>query len=199
MARAGRKRKKQPTVAQTAIDLGATPQRVKQAGSSIEFIPTGKAGGKTPRMVDWPLAQLQEDGDIDPIQYEAGEKYYRDWYNSGLLPSGAIDYAKDKVDTSRTDYEPQFRLEAKQAFHAAVKVNGPLVKPIVDAVCLFGAKPSDDEFVIVDDDLAEQVRKLLKRSTRYRRVGIIAVLQIGLDALAVSYRMKRVEQPFNKH
>jgi hypothetical protein len=183
MPKAGRKRKAPVTLAAQAIALGATPRRAAQAGDNIEVVSetnNSERGATFVRLADWPLAMLAKRRSIDPIQEAAGDKYFEDCYNAGQIPSGAMDYAKDKVDTSITDHTPEFRLDALDRFTKAAKVNGPMVAPIVDAVCLEG-KP----IALVAG------HSLMRQNKRDREAQVIWTLVIGLDNLARHFGMKR--------
>lgn len=156
-------------------------QRAQQAGSDIEFISeTSKRSGVTVRLTDWPLAMLAKRNAIDALQEAAGDKYFEDCYLAGQIPSCAMDYAKDKVDTSVTDHTPEFKLDALDRFTKAAKVNGPMIAPIVDAVCLEG-KPI----------ASVAGHSLMRNNGNDRQAQVIWTLVIGLDALAVHYGMKR--------
>ncbi len=70
--RPGRKRKTPVTLAETAMALGATEQRVKQANGHIDLIcETTQREAIVVRFIDWPLAVLQKRGDIESVEYEA--------------------------------------------------------------------------------------------------------------------------------
>lgn len=180
MARAGRKKKQKPTLPETAVILGATNQRAMQAGSDIELIrETNKREPIAVRLADWPLASLRKRGAIEGYHEDAGDRYFEDCYLAGFIPSNAIDYAKDKVDTSVTDQTPLFKLEAQDRFLKATKVNGPLIAPIVDAVCLEGRHPRH----IVG-------HPFMRQNNRDKQAQILWTLNLGLENLAIHYGLK---------
>ena len=183
MARAGRKRKQTVSLADQAIAVGVTEQRARQAGSHIEIV-KDSVNDERPatfaRLTDWPLAMLGRRGAIDNIQEAAGDKYFEDCYNAGQIPSGAMDYAKDKVDTSITDHTPEFKLDALDRFTKAAKVNGPMIAPIVDAVCLEGRPIA-----------SVTGHAMMRQNQNDREAQVIWTLIIGLDALAVHFGMRR--------
>lgn len=183
MARTGRKRQPRITLAQTAMNLGANQQRVKQAGEHIEIVKetdNQNRGATFARMADWPLAVLQRRQDIEPAEFQAGERYYEDWYKSGLCPQTSVDYTQDKVDTSGVTTSMEFRADALDSFLKAARVNGHLISPVVDAICLHG------------DRIAEvQGHPNMRRNSRDRQAQVIWTLRIGLDNLAVHYGYKR--------
>lgn len=184
MARAGRKPKtKHVTLAAQAIALGVTPHRAAQAGDNIEIVKETNNADRNAtfvRLTDWPLAMLAKRNTIDAIQEAAGDKYHQDCYDAGQIPSGAMDYAKDKVDTSITDHTPEFKLDALDRFTKAAKVNGPMIAPIVDAVCLEGRPIA-----------SVAGHSLMRQNKRDREAQVIWTLIMGLDNLAVHYGFKK--------
>lgn len=64
--------------------LGPTPERLKQAGYAFDEMAEASGGGmlkKTGAIRVWSsLENLYRNGLITAPQYDAGEKYYRDWY-----------------------------------------------------------------------------------------------------------------------
>ncbi len=179
LARPGRKRKTKVTL---AVGLGVSRERASRAGEgAIELrreTPQRPPFGV--RLVDWPLARLQKQGVIDAAQYEAGERYHADWYSAGLCPITVIDYARDRVDTSTTPQGPEFRAEARARFLRAAAVNGPMVSPVVDAICLAG-----QEIAKVESHPS------LCRNKRDRTVQVKTIIEIGLDNLAIHYGFKK--------
>lgn len=181
MARPGRKRKQKPTLPERAVSLGASPERVKQArGHIVVYNEPGKAQSVTIRMADSVIDRLLSWRKIDPPQHAAGERYFEDWYMSGLAPVGAMDYAKPVVDTSGSMTTLEFKEDARQRFNQATRSLGPLTQPIVDDVCLHGHSIAE-----VGD------HGILRRNKRDKDAQAIIVLKIGLDDLAFHYGMKR--------
>ena len=186
MAKPGRPTKPKSVTLQ-AVALGATPRRAQMAGENIDLIrETNKRDPIRVRLADWPLAMLRSRNVIDVIQEAAGERYFEDYYDAGLVPSGAMDYAKAKVDTSRYDFTPEFKLEAQDRFNdatLALKPKGPLTEhlaKVVRAVCLDGIHPREIP-----------PHPSMRQNQRDRETATFFLLQIGLNELAIHYGMKR--------
>lgn len=107
--------------------IGPTPERLAKAGRAIEPVES-ETGYETIRMLDGsPLEQLATLGKKNPRkgitgdQYNAGCRYYEDYYKGGLETSGVIDPAQLRVDGGQHKGVADFRLEALGRYHAALR------------------------------------------------------------------------------
>lgn len=118
--------------------IGPTPERLRMAGEDVEvFTPSEAAHFRTIRMVDTtPIDKLRKHNDITADQYNAGCRYFSDWYKAGFAASGVIDPARERVDCEGKHDIADVVLAAQTRFNHALKALDADAKHILDDVVL---------------------------------------------------------------
>lgn len=107
-----------------------TKERLKRADDQFERIVTDidddgrKIPVETIRMLDGSLLDRllrRKPAVITFDQYNAGSRFYADWYYSGMAYSGVPDIARDIVDGGGSTTESERLMAAKQRYHNAIK------------------------------------------------------------------------------
>jgi hypothetical protein len=165
----------------TDLPTGPTKERLRQAGEDVEaFTPDENVNFKTIRMLDGsPLEKLATAEKITGDQYNAGSRYFSDWYHSGLAPGGATDYSRDKVDCPGYVDISYERMAAQTRFNRALKAIGAVHAHILDDVLL------SDAPLAVYADRFNFVRR------RDRSLAALTALRLALDALSEHYNGPR--------
>ncbi len=165
------------------LPIGPTKERLLQAGDDVEaFTPDENVNFKTLRMLDGsPLEKLATAAKITGDQYNAGSRYFSDWYHSGLAPGGATDYSRDKVDCPGYVDISYERMAAQTRFNRALKAIGAVHAHILDDVLLSDAPLA----VYADRFKSEGLRK------RDRTFAALIALRLALDALSEHYNGPR--------
>lgn len=158
--------------------IGPTPERLAKAGDDVEvFTPAEAAHFRTIRMVDvTPIDRLRKHNHITADQYNAGCRYFSDWYKSGFAASGVIDPAKERVAGGEHKDMADVVLAAQTRFnHALIAIDGDS-RHILDDVVL-----SEVPLNIYADRYREFPQ------ARERRAIALTLLRKALDQLARHY------------
>lgn len=157
---------------------GPTPERFIKAGDDVEiFTPSEATHHRTIRMVDTtPIDKLRKQMLITADQYNAGCRYYSDWFRAGLQTERATDYALDRVDGGTHKDISDVVLAARTRFNHALKA-------------------LDDDAVLILQEVVLHERKLRKFAERYRefpqfrerRAIALNLLRKALSQLAMHY------------
>lgn len=150
-----------------------TPERMRHANDNHV---TGKDG--ILRMEDSQVRRLYRAGRLTAAQFDSAERYHQDWYDAGLAPLGAIDYAKVRVDGSKPTDVSDRRMSAADRYNKATAAMGR-EKRVVELVVLL-----EQGLVAAGKDMG------LLNEPQARAVALYA-LQGGLDALARQYGILR--------
>ncbi len=164
--------------------LGPTPERLAKAGDMVEeFTPADAQHHRAKRMLDGsPLDVLRHRGKKNPAkgitsdQYNAGFRFYSDWYQSGFAASGVIDLAKERVDCEGAHDVSERALAAQTRFNHAVRTLDYDAKHILDDVVLM-----ETPLNIYSDRFREFAQH------RERRAIALMLIRKGLDQLARHY------------
>jgi len=81
-----------------------TPERMARAGSDFE-VGGDERTGKVIRVLDSPLDRMRSRGAIDPVEYQALQRFKHHWHHGGLAPAvGSVDlnrvFASDPLSHS---------------------------------------------------------------------------------------------------
>lgn len=167
-----------------------TKQRLRHAASPAVLAPDGTelvAANDNVRvdpitrayhLADSPIARLAGQGKITPIQRQAAERFFADYYNAGLAPLGAVDYSKVMVDGSKSSSTSDFRFAASDRYRAATGALSTGVLKIVDRIVL-------REMPVETAGRDVTGRKDAKQA---RAVAMFALTE-GLDTLALHYKL----------
>jgi hypothetical protein len=158
--------------------IGPTPERLRMAGDDIEvFSPAEASHYRTIRLVDvTPIDRLRKHQDITADQYNAGCRYYSDWYKSGFAASGVIDPMRERVDCEGKHDLADAVLAAQTRFNHALKILDADAKHILDDVVL-----SEAPLRVYADRFREF------RQYRERRAVALTLLRKALTQLANHY------------
>lgn len=158
--------------------IGPTPERLRMAGDDVEaFTPAEAAHFRTIRLVDrTPIDKLRKNEKITGDQYNAGCRYFSDWYKSGFSASGVIDPMRERVDCEGKHDIADVVLAAQTRFNHALKALDGDAKHILDDVVL-----SEVPLNIYADRYREFPQH------RERRAVALTLLRKGLDQLARRY------------
>ena len=168
-ARHKAKRKDQP------YQLGDVP--VNGGRDTAELVrdsdPDGRIVVHAIVVTQWPLDRYAKREQIDPDQYDAGERLRKDWHRSGMMPRMTADLARETGLGGRSEMTDE-QVAAWQRYKRAIQTVGLILSPILVHVCCMGW-PADD---------------WAKSRGRPQGDGI-AALRLALDALCVHYGSKR--------
>lgn len=106
--------------------IGPTPERLAKAGDQVESFSAGEnVHHQALRMLDGHvLERLATRSVITGDQYNAGTRFYGDWYFSGLAASGVIDPSREVVDGGQVMRESDRKLSAMTAYKRAIQAIG---------------------------------------------------------------------------
>jgi len=103
--------------------IGPTPERLAKAGADAEYFSPGKnENHRALRLNDTsPIDRLRRQMLITADQYNAGCRYFQDWYKAGFCPSGVIDPMKERVDGGTHKHVSDAVLAAQTRYNHALK------------------------------------------------------------------------------
>lgn len=159
------------TAANDNDPIEPTAERLRHANDNS----VRTAAGGT-RIDDTQVLRLQRAGRLTNVQLAAAEHYFRDWYDAGLAPLGAIDYAKVQVDGSKPMSVSDRKMAASDRYNQATGLLGRYRRAI--------------ELVVLLEHTIEHVGRDMGfgNAPQARAVGMDR-LEGGLDLLARHYRM----------
>ena len=165
-----------------------TPERMRHAGEDFEIpTPDETIHFGAIRMLDGsPLCRLEARERRKPgrgitgDQYEAGSRYFADWYFAGLAASGVIDLARERVDGATYKDIPEYRIAAQTRFNRVCKMLSPVDRHVLDDVIL-----SEVPLEVY----ADRYRHLSARRDRW--IAALTTLRNALTALAIAYNRPR--------
>ncbi len=104
-------------------DNKPTKERMRLAGDDVQEFVTD-TGKRSVRMMDSPLDRLAycKNPKITTAQYSAGSRFYADAYGAGLMPGGAMDTAKERVDGGGFESHSDFKIAAQTRFNHALRI-----------------------------------------------------------------------------
>ena len=113
--------------------IGPTPERLAKAGDQVESFSAGESvHHQALRMLDGHvLERLASRGVITGDQYNAGARFYGDWYFSGLANSGVIDPGRVIVDGGQVMRESDRKLAAMTSFKRAIQAIGVVHSTVI--------------------------------------------------------------------
>ena len=157
-----------------------TPERLAKAGDATGEHVT-ESGRRTVRMLDGSqVSMLFERGSLNADQFNAGERFYADWYFAGLAASGVIDPARDVVDGGKIETMTERRLAALGRWQSAVQGVGKMHSQALTCI------------VLLDEPLEVYGRRYHKRASRKdATIAAITVLQVALAQLDLYYYGER--------
>jgi len=166
----------------------ATQERLAKAGDNVEDFITD-TGRRTLRLLDDSVMDmLFSRGSITGDMYAAGQRYERDWYESGLATSGTVDLSNERVDGGQHVLEPGRRLDALTRWKSANISVGDVHRRAL--VCL----------VLLGEDLEHYGRRTSNRISRKDAViAAITAMQLALQQLDQSYYGKRETRTTSAH
>lgn len=106
--------------------IGPTAERLAKAGEDVEaFTPDTSTNFRAIRMLDGHvLERLASRSVITGDQYQAGMRFYADWYFGGLAASGVIDPGRIIVDGGIQEQVSKRKMEAAHRWGHAVRAVG---------------------------------------------------------------------------
>jgi len=118
--------------------IGPTPERLSKAGEDVEaFTADENEHWKAIRLLDdHVLESLQSRRRISGDEYNAGMRFYGDWYMAGLSDSGVIDPGRVIVDGGKFDNVSDVKLSAMTRHHRALQALGLIVSHVLTCVLL---------------------------------------------------------------
>lgn len=173
-----------------------TPERLAKAGSDFEEVITGIVDRNgvvdeklTLRLLDGSvLDMLLSRSTITTDQYNAGSKFYLDWYIARFGNSGVVDPTKEHVDGGTIDLMQDRTLDAAKRFNKAAFA---LSEPHLNVM---------NNVVILEMTLLDYGRKRYRRKdSKDARLASITSLQDALTALDHYYYGKRDAQTRASH
>jgi hypothetical protein len=173
-----------------ARTTGPTPERLAKAGDQVEaFTAADSVHHQALRMLDGhPLERLASRGVITGDQYQAGTRFYGDWYYSGLAASGVIDPARDVVDGGLIMHESDRKLAAMTSYKRAVEAIGVIHSTVITDLVLF------------EQPIEEWGRKWFRqKAPKLAKVQAHAALILALQALDHHYYGQRKTRPYVAH
>lgn len=125
--------------------VGPTPQRLAKAGDQVEAFSAGEnVHHQAIRMLDGHiLERLASRNVITGDQYNAGTRFYGDWYFSGLAASGVIDPGRVVVDGGETMTESDRKLAAMTSYKRAVQALGLVHSTVITDLVLLEVRVED--------------------------------------------------------
>jgi len=118
--------------------IGPTPERLRMAGDSVEaFAPEENTNWRAVRLLDGHvLESLRSRRAISGDEYNAGMRFFGDWFLSGLANSGVIDPGRVIVDGVKMDHMNDIKLSALTRHHRAIQALGLIVSHVLTCVLL---------------------------------------------------------------
>jgi len=170
--------------------IGPTPERLAKAGDQVEaFTAADSVHHQALRMLDGhPLERLASRGVITGDQYQAGTRFYGDWYYSGLAASGVIDPAREVVDGGLIMHESDRKLAAMTAYKRAVQAIGMIHSTVIT------------DLVLLEQPVEEWGRKWFRqKAPKLAKAQAHAALILALQALDHHYYGQRQNRPHVSH
>jgi hypothetical protein len=170
--------------------VGPTPERLAKAGEDVEAFTAGETiHHQALRMLDGHvLERLASRGVITGDQYQAGTRFYGDWYYSGLAAYGVIDPAREVVDGGLIMHESDRKLAAMTSYKRAVQAIGLIHSTVISDLVLF------------EQSVEDWGRKWgNQKSAKLARVVAHTALQLALTALDHHYYGQRQNRPHVSH
>jgi hypothetical protein len=192
MARRRKTRAKPSNAAAVSPDMmGPTRERLAKAlEDQIEIVtPDESEHWRAIRMLDAnALEYLRARQCITGGQYEAGHRFYSDWYHAGLAASGVIDPGRVIVDGGNRDAVAERRLEALHAWQRAVQGVGLIHSTIL----------SD---ILLSEERLESWgrRRRGQNNPKLARHAAITALSLALEALELYYYPPRLDRTRASH
>lgn len=182
MPRRRRRKPAQPSTAREYVPgdgLGPTPQRRAMAGEDeIEIVtPDQSHNWRAVRMLDGHVLEyLRNRKAINADHYEAGHRFYSDWYHAGLAASGVIDPGRVIVDGGNHDAMQDRKLTALNAWQKAVQGVGLIHSTILS------------DILLVEERLESWGRRRRgQNNPKLARHAAITALVLALEALDLFY------------
>lgn len=170
--------------------LGPTPERLAKAGNQVEaFTAADSVHHQAIRMLDGhPLERLASRGVITGDQYQAGTRFYGDWYYSGLAASGVIDPAREVVDGGLIMHESDRKLAAMTAYKRAIKAIGVIHSTVIT------------DLVLLEEPAEDWGRRWFRqKSPKLAKAHAHSALILALQALDHHYYGQRTRRPHVTH
>ena len=132
----------------------STVERLRRTGAPIDLGETATAGVTVQRVMDWPLRQLYIRGSLGKpdeakSRYEAGQRFYTHWYESGLAgslhgvdlnsPGGVAASSGMPIPASEVAYRHRQHFRAAQAALGADAASTVLALVVINEVPLYEA------------------------------------------------------------
>jgi hypothetical protein len=170
--------------------IGPTPERLRRAGEDVEAFTAGEnIHHQALLMLDGHILQrLSKRSVITGDQYEAGTRFYGDWYYSGLAASGVIDPAREVVDGGLIMHESDRKLAAMTAYKRAVQAIGLIHSTVISDLVLF-EQPIE----------AWAAKWFRQKAPKLARAQAHAALIMALTALDHHYYGQRKTKPHVSH
>lgn len=170
--------------------LGPTPERLARAGDQVEaFTAADSVHHQAIRMLDGhPLERLASRGVITGDQYQAGTRFYGDWYYSGLAASGVIDPAREVVDGGLIMHESDRKLAAMTSYKRAVQAIGVIHSTVIT------------DLVLLEQPVEDWGRRWFRqKAPKLAKAQAHAALILALQALDHHYYGQRKTRPHVAH
>jgi hypothetical protein len=122
----------------TERTLGPTLERLRMAGDAIEaYAPEQNTNWRAVRLLDnHVLEGMRSRRAISGDQYNAGMRFYSDWYLSGQANSGVIDPGRIIVDGGKIDHMSDIKLAAATRYERTIRALGLIVSHVLTCVIL---------------------------------------------------------------
>jgi hypothetical protein len=166
----------------TERTLGPTPERLRMAGDAVEaYTPEENTNWRAVRLLDnHVLEDMRSRRAISGDQYNAGMRFYGDWYLSGLANSGVIDPGRIIVDGGKMDHLNDVKLSALNRWQKAVQALGMVQSQVLTAILL------------TEESLESYGRRRCGQNNgKLAKVAAAAILKHALDALDYYYYGRR--------
>ena len=148
------------------------------AGDQVEaFTPDENENWRAVRLLDkHVLESMRSRGAISGDQYNAGMRFYSDWYLAGMSNSGVIDPGRVIVDGGKIDHMNDIKLAALTRHHRAIQALGLIVSHVLTCVLL------------VEEDLESYGQRVCGfKNTKQARLAAAERLKQSLSALDYYY------------
>jgi hypothetical protein len=168
-----------------------TPERYLRAAGQFEQVVIEEQGETVSavRMLDgYVLDALLSRGQIDGAQYEAGDRLYKEYVESGRAGARAINMAKDIVDNPEGDLAADRRIDAGRSYVAAIKALSVKEGMVMQCCVLHG------------ESLEDYGRRIYgHKHAKLAKVAATTVLKDALDILDEHYNGKRSQRTVHGH
>jgi hypothetical protein len=192
MPRRKRRKPAAPSKASHAYDMaGPTPERLAKAKEDeVEVVtPDESEHWRAMRLTDaHVLEYLRSRSCISSGQYEAGHRFYSDWYHAGLAASGVIDPGRVIVDCSSSEHASDRKLTALHQWQRAVQAVGMIHSTILVDILLMEERLED-----------WGRRRRGQASVKLARHAAITAISLALEALDHHYHPPRRDRTRSSH